>query len=305
VNPDIEVLHGYTLGNLHSLAKMAVNWSRSRAADYADRLDTAQYGVSEYLCAAGTPPRPWDLIHAGADAVDRMIAGELRQHGNRYRDAYNGPESAPGYWRFWWDQAVPAPSCENKVVDKVALGQIWPRLRERHREALAALAAFGDYQLAAKSMGIAPGTFNVHVSHARKAFLALWHEGEEPSRPWGTDRRRDAGPGGPKRPATKAVTRRAGRPVHELVHGRASTYANHACRCAPCTEAATAKARESRRANGTQVRKTVTAEQKAQAAALRAEGRTWAQVGAALGVSGVTAIRAVNGREPARKTAAV
>ncbi|GLU46538.1 hypothetical protein [Nocardiopsis ansamitocini] len=31
------------------------------------------------------------------------------------------------------------------------------------------------------------GSYYSLVSRARKAFLALWHEGETPSRPWGND----------------------------------------------------------------------------------------------------------------------
>jgi DNA-directed RNA polymerase specialized sigma24 family protein len=252
-----EVRHGYTLDHLHVLAKMAVNRAWSRAADYVERLEAAWFGVAEHLSAAASRPQSWDLIHAGRVAVDQMIDADLRQHGTRLRDPYEGPESARNYWRYWWDQAVPAPSCENRVVERQALRQIWPLLSARHREALAALAAYQDYQLAAASMGITTGTFQVHISRARRAFLAYWHEGEKPSRTWGTDRRRgnnrDPGerPARKRRPATRAVARRRGRPERELVHGCATTYTNHGCRCGPCTRAVTAKAAEYRRASGT------------------------------------------------------
>jgi hypothetical protein len=54
---------------------------------------------------------------------------------------------------------------------------------------LAALAATGDYGLAAASLGISRSWFISRLSAARKAFLKLWHEHETPSRPWGDDRR--------------------------------------------------------------------------------------------------------------------
>lgn len=301
------VRHGFSVDHLHVLAKMAVNRAWSQAADYPDRIEAAWSGICEHLCAVADPPQPWDLIHAGRAAVDQMAKDELRHHGTRHRDAYEGPGSARNFLRYWWDQGVPAASCENRVVDAVALQQIWPRLSARHREALTALAAFEDYRAAAASMGITPGTFKVHISKARQAFLAMWHEGEQPSRVWGTDRRRgnNKQPGdraAKRRPATRAVARRAGRPQTARVHGRASTYTNHRCRCIPCTQAATAEATRARRALGIQPRKVLTNGDRAEAARLRKAGKTWREIGEILGFSEATAIRAVNGREPAAKS---
>jgi DNA-directed RNA polymerase specialized sigma24 family protein len=301
-----EVRHGYTLDHLHALAKIAVRRAWSRAADYTDRLDTAWYGITEHLCAAASPPQPWDLIEAGRSAVDQMIKDDLRQHGARRRDPYEGAQSARNYWRFWWDQATPVPSCENQVVDRHAFRQIWPLLSARHRQALAALAAYEDYPRAAAAMGITTGTFQVHISRARRAFLAHWHEGEKPSRVWGTDRRARATrtPGeqssGRRRPPTRPVKRRRGRPEHQLVHGRASTYTNHGCRCASCTQAATVRAAAYRRARGARPRSLLTDAHRAEATRLRQAGRTWREIGIALDISQTSAIRAVNGRAPAR-----
>jgi transposase len=75
------------------------------------------------------------------------------------------------------------------VTERLALAQIWPRLHPGHRQVLAALAATGDYGLAAASLGISRSWFISRLSQARKAFLKLWHEHETPSRPWGDDRR--------------------------------------------------------------------------------------------------------------------
>jgi hypothetical protein len=74
-------------------------------------------------------------------------------------------------------------------VDRAALWQIWSQLEERHRVALLALATHEDYQAAADAMGVPYATYVTRVRRARHAFYALWHEGETPSRPWGTDRR--------------------------------------------------------------------------------------------------------------------
>lgn len=81
------------------------------------------------------------------------------------------------------------------MAERVALEQIWPRLRPMHREVLAALAAHDDYGLAAASLGKSRKTFTTQISTARHEFLRLWHEGEAPSRPWGQDKRVNASDG--------------------------------------------------------------------------------------------------------------
>lgn len=253
--------HGYTLDHLHHLARRAVSASMARAMDYTDRLEAAWSGVVEHLYSSEERPSALALIQAGEAAITRMIRAEHRHHGYAGRDSYAGPESALNFQRYWW--TTPTPSPESRVVDTVSLWQIWDRLSDKQREVLATLAALGDYQAAATRLGITVGTFQVHVSRARRAFFELWHEGEEPSRVWGTDRRvgrRDAtAPAKTKRrSATRAVTRRTGRPKTEPVHGKASTYNNHGCRCTPCTAAATAKARERSRANGAKPRRRLT-----------------------------------------------
>jgi DNA-binding CsgD family transcriptional regulator len=304
-----EVMHGFTLGRLHALARIAAGTAWSQAADYDSRLEDAWYGVAAHLAAAARPPAPRDLVDAGRREVDSTVSAGARQHGQAHPerrapgDRY-GDGLAPRFRTFWWDQSLPVPSCESRVVERLALAQIWPRLSQRHREALAALAASEDYDLAAAAMGVTRGTFNVHVSRARKEFLALWHEHEQPSRAWGTDRRR--GNSGSRaalprhRAAARAINRRQGRPEHEAVHGRASTYTSHGCRCPRCTRAATEQAAASRRAAGVQPRNLVTPERKARAQQLRAEGLSWRKIGETLGISEASAIRAVNGSAPAR-----
>jgi len=46
-----------------------------------------------------------------------------------------------------------------------------------------------DYRLAAETLGKIRGSYVTQLSVARRAFRELWHEGETPSRHWGTDRR--------------------------------------------------------------------------------------------------------------------
>jgi DNA-directed RNA polymerase specialized sigma24 family protein len=248
------VLHGYTLTDIHNISRYVVRYNRwYNAADIQDRFDAAWHAIVEHLLAADEKPTDRDLFHAGRTATDREMRQSQQAHGYNYHQPGTG--TRPNFERYWFTTAAPTPSPENRVVEREALGQIWPNLTPRQQEALTALAATGDYRLAAEALDITQGTLHVLLSKARKRFLACWHEGEEPSKPWGTDRRiGDRAATAPaktkRRAATRAAARRTGRPTRELVHGRASTYTNHACRCVPCTQAATDKARERNRAKG-------------------------------------------------------
>lgn len=160
--------------------------------------------------------------------------------------------------------------------------------------------AIDDYQAAAAALDITPATFNVLVSRARKRFLTLWHDGERPSRVWGTDRRvgshatKDR-PQSKRRPVTAAVTRRTGRPVHELVHGKATTYSNHGCRCTPCTRASAEKETRRRRAKGIPARRRATVSQLADIRRRQAAGETLKAIAADLGFSDGYLSRLVRG----------
>lgn len=293
-----ELRHGYTLDHLHFISRRAVSSSIARAMDYTDRLEAAWSGVIERLYAAEERPSGLELIQAGEAAISWMIRTEHRHYGYAGRDSYAGPESAWNYQRYWW--TAPTPSPENRVVEHVSLWQIWEQLSDKHREVLATLSAVGDYQAAAEALGITVGTFHVHVSRARKAFLTLWHQGEEPSSVWGTDRRvgnRAAGPAKTKRrSATRAVTRRKGRPKKDLIHGKASTYTNHGCRCAPCTADASAKARERNRANGARPRRGVTVAQLADIRRRKESGETLVSIAADLGFADSYISRLLTGK---------
>jgi DNA-directed RNA polymerase specialized sigma24 family protein len=282
-------LHGYTLHDLHHLARHAVHTDRwHRAGDIEDRFDAAWHAIVEQLLTAKEPPTRNDLLWAGRQGCDDEVRQQQRAHG--YNHHLPGTGTRPRFESYWFTASAHTHSPENGVVERHALRQIWPRLTPRQRQALTALAACGDYQLAAAHLGVTEGTFQVLISRARRRFLQLWHEGERPSRMWGTDRRvgsRTAGvPAATKRrAATRAVVRRTGRPVRELVHGRASTYTNHECRCGPCTQAATDAAREKGRRNGAKPRRRVTVSQLADIRARHENGETIKAIAADVGFS--------------------
>jgi predicted DNA-binding protein (UPF0251 family) len=298
-------MHGWSLNELSKLTNTVLKRDRwHTAGDVEERRDAVWFALVQHILQANAAPTGQDLFWVGINASDKLVTADMRTHG-RSTHAYG--EAMPRYAMFW--NPVLPQSPERGVVERNALHQIWPQLTLRQQQALTALAATGDYRQAAASLGVTQGTFHVLISKARQRYLLWWHEGEKPSRVWGTDRRigvRSATePAKSKRrPATGAVLRRSGRPERELVHGKASTYANHACRCTPCTDAASKQARERNQANGAKPRARITESQLAAIRLRKAAGESVKAMAMEHGVADTYVYRLLNGtRQPVRDAA--
>jgi hypothetical protein len=183
-----ELRHGYTLSQVTALSVFAVRrqlWHQ--AADFDERLEVAWHAIIEQIYSSEQPPLVRDVVRAGWQAIGDHARQDDRFYGRDSHDRY--ASTTAGFERYWWTAARPTSGPEDRVTDRVALTQIWPRLRPLHRDVLAALAAHGDNGLAADALGKSRKTFTTELGQARREFLALWHEGEAPSRPWGQDRR--------------------------------------------------------------------------------------------------------------------
>lgn len=189
VADDVVLRHGYTLAQVRSITlglAIRQTWHKSTTVvSFDQRLEVAWHAVIEHLYASSQPPTPREMMQAATRAVNRDVQLAHQFHGHNTHDRY-AQATTKGFELYWWHTASTTPSPENKVTDRVALAQIWPRLRPGHQQVLAALAAHGDYGLAAASLGISRQLFTARLSEARQAFLRRWHEGEAPSRVWTT-----------------------------------------------------------------------------------------------------------------------
>ncbi|MFC3995201.1 RNA polymerase sigma factor [Nocardiopsis sediminis] len=198
------IAHGFSTADIDDIAALAsstVRWPGR--LDWRTRAEVAWSAIAEYLVRladdtdpAGGPPTRRDLTIVGWSAI-----GEYARKDDSFRGFNWGYESTstPKFERYWALAANPSPCPANGIVERRALAQIWAALPEKHRRILLALAELGHYAEAAEALGLTRGSFYALVSRARRAFLALWHEGETPSRPWGHDVRGRKG-------NTKAVT---------------------------------------------------------------------------------------------------
>ncbi|MGH3275742.1 MAG: hypothetical protein ACRDNZ_15630 [Streptosporangiaceae bacterium] len=175
---------GYTLGELTQIARRAAVYCRwgDRFA-LPERFEIAWTGVVDYLAGCDSSPEPFEVYKAGMRAIGRTGERELREHG--VTRGAEGLAAMPRFEAYWAPRAT--PGADVRVVERVALWQIWAMLRPLHQLALLALAAHGDYAAAAQAAGYSYTSYTCLVSEARTAFFALWHEGEAPSRIWSTD----------------------------------------------------------------------------------------------------------------------
>jgi hypothetical protein len=207
----MELRHGYTLDSLTRMAHFAACHRKPwhQGIELPVRFEVAWAAIAEHLYAAQEPPTSADLVRAAWEAI-RAHADSRRQFLGRAHDGPDGP--GRNFERYWRAVAGPADGPEERLVERLALAQIWPHLTKANQDALTALAAHDDYQRAATALGIPYKTFVSRISEGRRQFLALWHDGEAPSRPWVRDRR--AGPGTDMHTVTYFLRLRRQRAAH-------------------------------------------------------------------------------------------
>ncbi|WP_435111905.1 helix-turn-helix transcriptional regulator [Nocardiopsis synnemataformans] len=172
---------GYNLADLDQLARVSTMRSRGSYGEWADRYEASYSAIIERLFASSERPDQHDLLTAGTRGA--ISYGEQEKHHRGYSRKKDDTQAA--FVRYWDWVAAHTASPEGAVVERTALWQIWPRLSDRDRRTLLALAASGDKYRAAEALGISPVTIKKHLRVARAAFLWFWHEGESPSRaPW-------------------------------------------------------------------------------------------------------------------------
>lgn len=184
LSEDVHVLHGYTLADLDRMARAAMRDARAGVWSSRDRYQHGWDGIVDVLVGAGARPVAGYLIAAGRTEIERAGGVERHHHG-----LTTGMTAAPRHAIYWRDQSGPTPPAEERIVERLALAQIWATLSPDEREALTVLAVTNSQRGGAEMLGVHYMTVGKWVRRGRTAFLALWHEGETPSRLWRRDRR--------------------------------------------------------------------------------------------------------------------
>jgi hypothetical protein len=227
--PD-DPMHGYTLAEMHVLARSAALANKWAVSDFTIRYEHAWDAIADALLTAAVRPSVHDLSAAGKGAVSRALLKDFcRTYGVADRDLTAGVGSAPRFAAYWF--RPPGTPLDEAVAERVALSQAWTAIDARHATVLEALAVWGDNRTAAAALGMPKSSFSTYVSLARDAFEALWYDGETPPqrtrRPhryspseWNTSRYAPCGT-----PGAFARHKRRGEPAEEC--GCAAAAAKH------------------------------------------------------------------------------
>ncbi|MEV5819255.1 hypothetical protein AB0L22_08780 [Micromonospora haikouensis] len=195
--------HGYTLADLHRLARQSAGTNRSMAADHRDLLDTAWSAIAEAIYTAEHWPSEHALLTAGRAAIWRIANSHRTTYGYRNREWDADLASAPRFCAYWLGARVTA-SPEESIVERVALPAVMAALGEPYRAAIVALATHQgtadaralsgedcghcggpwadhtDRDAATCSLGLTRAAFNRRLQVARRTCLQLWLEHETP-----------------------------------------------------------------------------------------------------------------------------
>lgn len=184
----LDLRYGYTLDDLNRIARTVVvaNAQWWRGADRHQQADIAFSAVAEHLYLTDEAPTERELHAAGTSALVEDAKAYRHHHG--LRDGGHGlAGEAPRFAAYW--HVPDAESWEDRVLDRIALGQILPTLDASLLESVTTLAALDDYSLAADALGLKYVTLVARVNRARKVFRRHWYAPETAPPNRGTDRR--------------------------------------------------------------------------------------------------------------------
>lgn len=186
--PREDALWGWTLAEIHDIARSAALWNRWLVSDFTIRMEAAFDGIIDEILAAERKPSRHDLQAAGKGAIQRGLLKDFcHTYGVADRDLTAGIASAPRFAAYWLGDH--ADRFDDRITEKIAVGQVMAAMSEKHARTLETLAAVPDLRSAAEAAGTTLSAFKFRVTEATRAFKARWYSPEAPPRRKGPRRK--------------------------------------------------------------------------------------------------------------------
>ncbi|MGE7437556.1 hypothetical protein [Kitasatospora sp. NPDC001175] len=173
--------HGYTYRDIDRISRLVITMDPYRTdlgSATHERCDAVQFALIEYLATCERRPSQKELLALGRNASHQHVRLEMHAHGMQRSE--HGGGVLPGFQRYW--QASGRVPMDERVTERIAVWQIWPRLTLAQQRAVMALALTEDHQAAARTLGVPLGNYSSLLRSGRRRALALWHEHETPRR---------------------------------------------------------------------------------------------------------------------------
>lgn len=169
------VRHGYSVADLSRIAGTCVRSAARRGVrDLDEKRSAAMCALIETLHAHDCDPGGAVLMRAAENAISNTSDRYWANWG--YNSTTREPQK--GFPRYWRPGA--GTPLDEAVSERVAVHQILAALTDRQQQVVHALAQIGDRRAVAAVLGVDPTTVSAVLGNARRAFMALWHEGETP-----------------------------------------------------------------------------------------------------------------------------
>lgn len=181
----------WSMTDLDRIARSAASNNWYGGADYSDLYHVAWSAVVDLYYFSDTAPTRHELATEARAGIWRHANTERRTYGYKDRDPWAGLGSAPRFASYWTVATAPVSPFEDRVLEPLALAEVWTRLTDRDRDVITAQAAFEDNRAAASALGMPTGSYSTYLSEARRRFAALWHDWETPHRLKGYTSRRN------------------------------------------------------------------------------------------------------------------
>jgi hypothetical protein len=92
------------------------------------------------IYAGEEAPAPQELIRLGEKAIRSHVSGLENTWGTCHGGSVQAGTRKARFEKVWTSLAQPSPPPEDRIIEKIALRQIWPRLTPTHQAVLLALA---------------------------------------------------------------------------------------------------------------------------------------------------------------------
>ncbi|MCW2920004.1 MAG: hypothetical protein JWN52_8072 [Actinomycetia bacterium] len=179
---------GWTFDDLTGMARHVARSTHWLILDQDEAGDVAAAAMVERLYQ-DPPPDRTELFRAARRAVGAANDEESSYCGLDRHMARRGRDDTPPRWaRYWHGGRALVSPFEERVIEEIAVVQVWRDLSPRHRETLDALVTQGNYEAARTLLGLSAGGWKKRLSAARLQARELWFWPEAPSRHWALDR---------------------------------------------------------------------------------------------------------------------
>lgn len=173
------LVHGYTMADVdRAAAKAAASNSSRSPLPWEDRYEAAWMGIVEALYSATAHVDFPALVLVGLKAVSDESHAYRQAHGMAGASKRDGVPSV-SFSKYWSTRGSDRDFTDD-IAERLAIPAVLSLLTADEYQAIAALAAHGTQERAARALGMHPLKLHARVKSARHRIIQAWLAPETP-----------------------------------------------------------------------------------------------------------------------------